>query len=78
MSSKEWDTYEKTWAARFRENLLNAIGQTGLSDLSRRTGISQSTLSSYISGRRLPSAWNCIRIARGLGVPITDIVDYFY
>ena len=78
MSSKEWKTYESTWASKFRENLLSVTRDYDLAELSRRTGITSKTLRGYLSGDALPNAWNCVRIARGLGVPITDIVDYFW
>ena len=42
------------------------------------TGISVQTLNDYLTGKSIPNAWNCVRLARGLGVPITDIIDYFY
>ena len=74
----EWRTYEEMWKTKFRRNLLSVIGSQSLSDLSKRTGIEISSLSHYISGRSIPSAWNLVRLARGLGVPITDIIDYFY
>ena len=78
MASKEWKTYETMWASRFRENLLNVTKGYDLSDLNRRTGISVDALRGYFLGQTVPNAWNCVRLARGLGVPITDIVDYFY
>ena len=78
MSPKEWDIYETMWDSKFRENLLSVIRDCSLSEISKRTGISRSAISTYISGRSIPSAWNCVRLARGLGVPITDIVDYFW
>ena len=76
--SNEWDAYEKTWRARFVKNLKELTKNYKLLTLSRKTGISTSNLSRYISGKELPGPWNCIRLARGLGVPITDIIDYFY
>lgn len=74
----EWSTYKSMWASRFRENLLNVTRDYSLSELTRLTGISTRSLSEYISGQSLPGAWNLIRLARGLGVPVTDIFDYFY
>lgn len=78
MSSKEWKTYESMWVSKFRENLLNVTSGYDLSEISRRTGIGTGTLRRYLSGDTLPNAWNCVRLARGLGVPITDIIDYFW
>lgn len=78
MSQQEWKTYETMWTSRFKENLLNLMKDYDLSTISRRTGIATDTLRRYISGKTIPNAWNRVRLARGLGVPITDIIDYFY
>lgn len=78
MTSEEWKTYESMWASKFRGNLLCVINGYRLSEISKRTGISEAAIHRYISGKSLPNAWNCVRLARGLGVPITDIVDYFW
>jgi len=78
MSSNEWKTYETTWASKFRENLISLTRDYDLSEISRLTGLSAKTLNRYLLGENLPNAWNCVRIARGLGVPITDIIDYFW
>ena len=78
MSSSEWKTYETMWASKFRENLLSVTRDYDLSTISRRTGITSKTIRGYLSGDTLPNAWNCVRLARGLGVPITDIIDYFW
>lgn len=74
----EWGTYEETWRINFVKNLKELTKNYKLSVLSRKTGIDTTSLSRYISGKQLPSLWNCIRLARGLGVPITDIIDYFW
>lgn len=76
--SEEWKTYEQVWASRFRENLISVTRDYNVSELSRTTGINRSSLSEYISGKHVPSAWHCVKIARGLGVPITDVIDFFY
>ena len=78
MSPSEWKTYKTMWASRFRENLWHVTKGMSMAEISRRTGINESSISTYISGKAIPSAWNVVRLARGLGVPITDIVDYFY
>lgn len=74
----EWNTYEEAWRIQFVANLKELTKGYKLSVLSRKTGIDTTSLSRYISGKQLPSLWNCVRLARGLGVPITDIIDYFW
>lgn len=75
---EEWAAYEKVWRAKFEENLRELTKDHSIAELSRGTGIASRSLSNYITGRLCPSVWNCVRIARYLGIPITDIIDYFY
>ena len=39
-------------------------------DISRKTGITQGTLSRYINGKRIPKINSVIKIAKALNVPI--------
>ena len=39
-------------------------------DISRKTGITQATLSRYINGKRIPNINSVIKIAKALNVPI--------
>lgn len=39
-------------------------------DISRKTGITQATLSRYINGKRIPKINSVIKIAKALNVPI--------
>lgn len=74
----EWKNYETMWASRFRENLWCVTKGLSISEISRMSGLDKSSITHYLSGRTIPSAWSCVCLARGLGVPITDIIDYFY
>lgn len=78
MTSEEWKAYESIWASKFRENLLGVTKNYRLSEISRMSGIDKASLSRYLSGEVLPSAWSIVRLGRTLGVPITDIIDYFW
>ena len=39
-------------------------------DISRKTGMTQATLSRYINGKRIPNINSVIKIAKALNVPI--------
>lgn len=80
MTEEESNLYEHIWMHRFRDNLFRLMWNEGLTvkELADRTGISQSTIDKWLYYDVCPSAYNIVRIARGLGCPITDVIDYFY
>lgn len=67
------------WMKRFGENLLSLIPK-GMSvrGFSMKCGLSPNTMAGYISGKVCPTAWTVIKIARALGRPVTDVIDFFY
>lgn len=72
-------TEKDLWAKRFGDNLSSIIPKNmSIAEFSRRCDIDKTTMSSYIYGKRCPSAWAVIKIARALGRPVTDVLDYFY
>lgn len=80
MTEEESSLYEHIWMCRFRDNLFYLLGKEKLTvkELAERTGISKSTIEQWLYNDVCPSAYNVVRIARGLGLPITDVIDYFY
>lgn len=80
MTEEESDLYEDIWMRRFRDNLFRLLGKENLSvkGLANRTGISKSTIEQWLYNDVCPSAYNAVKIARGLGLPVTDVIDYFY
>lgn len=72
-------TEEDLWLKRFGKNLQSLIPKDmSISEFSKRCGLSPSAINSYISGENCPMAWSVIKIARALGRPITDVIDFFY
>lgn len=70
---------EGLWRKRFGANLMSLIPKNmSYTEFAKICGIDTSTLNYYISGKRCPSAWTVVKIARCLGRPITDVIDYFY
>lgn len=80
MTEEESSLYEHIWMRRFRDNLFYLLGKEKLTvkELAERTGISKSTIEQWLYSDVCPSAYNVVKIARGLGLPITDVIDYFY
>lgn len=67
---------ENDTARRFMINLNYMLMRTGLSQgqLSRRAGISQSTISRYKTGRRTPKTTELVRMAEVLGCDASDLL----
>lgn len=80
MTEEESSLYEHIWMRRFRDNLFQLMWSEGLTvtELADRTGVSKSTVACWLYRDTCPSAYNVVKIARGLGRPITDVIDYFY
>lgn len=73
------DREKALWLKRFSENLLMLMPPNmSQREFAARCGINEHTLGCYISGRSCPSVYTVVKIARALGRPITDIVDFFY
>ena len=72
-------TEEDLWLKRFGSNLLSIIPKDmTITEFAKLCDLDCSTISKYISGEMCPSAWKCVKMARVLGRPITDVIDYFY
>lgn len=71
---------ELQWMRIFAGNLQSLMDEERMSqnELAKRTGISQATISRYLSARCMPSVNALINIAHVFkGVEITDLL-YFY
>ena len=69
----------KEWLDIFSGNLKHMMEETGytVTDLSFDSGISQSAISRYVNGERIPSPLNAIKIAKELGVSIDELIDFY-
>ena len=70
-------SYEKAWRYAFRTLLSHRMNYKYMSqsDLSRASGISQGTISGYLSGRKMPSTVNIAKLAKALGVKASYFTD---
>ena len=61
----------------FADNLKRLLAEKGVSqsELSRRTGINRPMISEYTHGRYEPKTDNLFKIAKALGVGITDLSE---
>lgn len=72
------DISEEQMRGEFAARLCNRMAMSGVPrwHLSRITGISEVTLSKYMNGRSTPNIYNTRKIARALGCPVSELVDF--
>ena len=72
------DIDEDPWRKEFSARLCNTMAMAGIPrwELSQLTSISEATLSKYMNGHSTPSTYNTRKIARALGCPVTELVDF--
>lgn len=70
-------SYEKAWRYAFKTLLANRMDYKYMSqsDLSKASGISQGTISGYLSGRKMPSTVSIVKLAKALGVKSSYFTD---
>lgn len=58
------------------KRLLELIGEKSLSqkDLSMITGLTESTISRYVSGERIPRGANLVKLAKALDTTVDDLL----
>lgn len=71
MTKQRW---AKTFADRLRMVMYaKDINQNELAAMAR---ISQFAISGYLAGTHIPSAYNAVKIARALEVPVDKLIDH--
>jgi DNA-binding XRE family transcriptional regulator len=63
-----YDLSEESYGIEFGRRLSSLMNRKGITqyDLACLTGLSQSSISGYINGKRIPSAFNCSKIIKTL------------
>ena len=69
---------ELEWMKMFGNNLKKLLKETGLTqrELADETGLSESTISSYINGQRMPSIKALINIGYALDCYEDDLISF--
>ena len=70
---------EHEWRRAFAEKLRRRMFMKGLTqgELAEITGVSQVSISTYLSGRATPSAYNVERLCAALGCPASELVNVY-
>jgi len=74
----EFDSDDEQWRYEFGDRLAQLMYSKGFTqqELAEYTDISQSTISRYISGTAVPNAYTINKIARVLGYPSSELLDF--
>ena len=69
---------ESQWGLEFSHVLKGLLTENRMSqkELAYRTGLSQATITGYLSGHKKPSVKALINISYALDCPLNDLVDY--
>lgn len=69
---------EESWSKEFGIRLYKIMNERGISqnELSEMTGISKVSLSKYMNGKAIPSAYNARRIARALDCSMYELYEF--
>lgn len=69
---------EEEWLERFGRRLCAKMKKAGISqgELSEMTGISTVSISKYMNGRAMPSAYKLKQIARCLGCYYRELIEF--
>lgn len=68
---------DEAWKKGFSERLFRRMRKTLITqdELSRRTGISQVTISNYVKAKVMPSAANITRLAYALNCSVLELME---
>ena len=79
----DWSDYEVErsemlkWSKKFENKIKHCLtGKMTQRELADKIGISEVTLSRYITGKRMPKAPLIVKIAKALDVPVEHLIDF--
>lgn len=69
---------EAEWLDMFARNLREILTDYKMTqaELAEMSGLSEATISSYMTGRKMPGAKAIINIAYVLGISTDDLIDF--
>lgn len=68
---------EHEWRKKFSNRLTSFIELVGINqtDLSKKSGISETSISRYVNGEQTPSLYHAVKIARAIDIPLDTLTD---
>lgn len=76
----EYNEWESVWSLEFGTNLQRMLHRKRISQgtLAKKLGVTEATISRYVHGTHIPSAFRICRIAEILECEINDLVKTKY
>lgn len=70
---------ETDWLCEFGENLCEILVREKMTqrELADKTGLSEATISKYVSGSQMPTARAVVNIAYALGYDVGELIDFY-
>ena len=68
---------EMEWRKKFSNRLSSFMELVGINqtDLSRKSGISETSISRYKNGEQTPSLYHAVKIAKAIDIPLDTLTD---
>lgn len=75
---KDYDGSKEDWSKHFANNLIDMMNYRGVDQvyLAERSGISQQSISNYMSCKGIPSGYAIDRLAKALHCDISDLISF--
>jgi transcriptional regulator with XRE-family HTH domain len=69
---------EKEWLETFSDNLAELLADAKMTqtELSKETGLAESTISDYLHGRQMPGVRAIVNLSYALDVDCIDLIDF--
>lgn len=69
---------EMTWLRTFANNLVYFMHGAGMTQemLARATGLTQASISRYVTGTQMPGIRAVVNIAHALGITVDELIDF--
>lgn len=71
---------EAEWVRTFKENLIDIMEEQGYNQkqLAKESGLSEATISNYVTGKMVPSIKGVINLSKTFGISLDEFLDFGY
>ena len=71
---------EAEWVRTFKDNLIDIMEEQGYNQkqLAKESGLSEATISNYVTGKMVPSIKGVINLSKTFGISLDEFLDFGY
>ena len=71
---------EAEWVRTFKDNLIDIMEEQGYNQkqLAKESGLSEATISNYVTGKMIPSIKGVINLSKTFGISLDEFLDFGY